>query len=132
MKTTLEKYRELQQRDIAAKTKEEFDAIEVEMAKLADEDPEGFEQAVLHRMRETLSDAKKLKIKEQMKAVSDIVSMSYIAKTYFCKTKSWLSQRINELNVNGKPVTFTSDEIDTLNYAFEDIGKKIGTFRVSC
>ncbi len=132
MKTTFEKYKELQKRDIAAKTKEEFDAVSMEMEQLANEDPEGFEAAVLQRMRETLTEAKKIKIKEQMKSVSEIVSMSYIAKNYFGKTKSWLSQRINELNVNGKPATFTPDEIDTLNFAFKDIANKLDAFHVSC
>jgi hypothetical protein len=42
--------------------------------------------------RSTLHKAKSLKIKEQMHEMSEIVSMSYIAKTYFNKTKSWLSQ----------------------------------------
>ncbi len=61
--TTYEKYKNLQQRDIAAKTQEEFDAVETEMAKLADENPEEFEDAVLRRMKETLDNAKQLKYK---------------------------------------------------------------------
>jgi hypothetical protein len=85
---------------------------------------------ILESARLTLHKAKRLKIKEQMHEVSEIVSMSYIAKTYFNKTKSWLSQRINELNVNGKPAQFTQEELEILNAAFQDISKKTGAFRV--
>lgn len=56
--------------------------------------------------------------------------MSYIAKNYFNKTKSWLSQRINGNDVNGKPARFTPEEIDTLNKAFSDLSQKLGAFRV--
>jgi len=42
-----------------------------------------------------------------------------------------MSQRINELNANGKPARFTPEEIKTLNEAFKDISKKVGEFRIS-
>jgi hypothetical protein len=129
--TTQEKFEQLKNREMNAGTESEYREIQVAMEKLADADPEGFEQAVLASMRRTRQKAQNLRIKEQMEAVSEIISMSYIAKTYFNKTKSWLSQRINELNVNGKPASFTDEEIETLNYAFKDISKKIGAFSVS-
>ncbi len=129
--TTQEKFELLKQREMNARKDSEFEAIQVEMTRLADSDPVGFEQAVLASMRKTHTKAKELKIKEQMESISEIISMSYIARTYFNKTKSWLSQRINGLHVNGKPATFTDDELDTLNRAFKDISKKIGAFSVS-
>lgn len=129
--TTFEKYKELQKREINARSNEEIDAIRKEMTKLADDDPRGFEEAVILSARRTLEDARQLKVKEQLKAMSEIVSMSYIAKNYFNKTKSWLSQRINELNVNGKPAKFTQEEIDILNAAFKDLSEKIGAVHVS-
>ena len=128
---TQEKFELLKQREMNARKDSEFEAIQVEMTRLADSDPVGFEQAVLASMRQTHTKAKELKIKEQMESISEIISMSYIARTYFNKTKSWLSQRINGLHVNGKPATFTDDELDTLNRAFKDISKKIGAFSVS-
>ncbi len=73
-----------------------------------------------------------LDVRTQMKEILPIVSVSYIAKTYFNRSASWFYQRLNGNFVHGKQVVFTSNEIDTLNYAFEDIAKKLGTFRVSC
>ena len=95
-------------------------------------DPEGFEFAFLNRARGTASAAKQLRVKEQLADMERIVSMSYIAETYFNKTKSWLSQRINNSIVNGKQAEFKPEEIDILNFAFQDIAKKIGAFNVSC
>ena len=43
-----------------------------------------------------------LSIKEQVKEISEIVSLKYIAKNYFGKSAAWLSQRINGSPVRGK------------------------------
>lgn len=130
--TTREKFEELKELDMKAKSDAEREKINVELEQLADNDPEGFETAVMASARQTLADVKALKLKEQMSHIKDIISMNYIAKTYFNKSKSWLSQRINELDVNGKPAKFDQEEIDTLNFAFKDISNKIGSFRISC
>ena len=130
--TTQEKYEELKNRQIYAKNDAEYETATIEMEKLADKDPEGFETAVMASARQTLEDAKALKVKEQISQVADIISMTYIAKTYFNKSKSWLSQRINELDINGKPAKFLPEEIDTFNYAIKDISLKSGMVRISC
>lgn len=70
-------------------------------------------------------------IREQLKEVSQIVSMGYIAETYFNKKKQWIYQRINGNIVNGRPVSFKQEEITQLNKALKDISKKIGSVSVS-
>lgn len=50
---------------------------------------------------------------EQLNKISNIVSLSYIAKRYFGKSKSWFSQRMQGHLVNGKEAGFTPDEIQT-------------------
>ena len=74
---------------------------------------------------------KEVDIKTQLKEASEIVSLSYIAKTYFGKKKEWLYQRINGNIINGKPAAFTEDQKKQLNAAFRDISKKIGSVTVS-
>jgi len=130
--TTKEKFEELKMRDINAKSDVERDKLHIELEKLADEDPEGFEKSVIDSAKKTLSDIKELKIKEQINQISEMISMAYISKNYFNKSKSWMSQRINELDVNGKPAKFTSDEVEKLNFAIQDISAKLGTVRISC
>jgi len=129
--TTKEKFEQLKELELKAITKKELYSIQFEFDRLAASDPDGFEDAFIESAKQTLKAAKQLKIKEQIKEMQEIVSMSFIAKTYFRKTKSWMSQRINELNVNGKPAQFTPEEIKTLNEAFKDISKKIGEFHIS-
>jgi predicted Zn-dependent peptidase len=130
--TTKEKFEQLKALDIRAKSDAKRAALDIQFETLAKEDPAGFENAVMESAQKTLNDAKVLKIKEQISKISDIISMTYIAEKYFNKTNSWLSQRINEHEVNGKPAKFTPEEIDTLNFAFQDIATKIGAFRISC
>jgi hypothetical protein len=128
--TAKEKFEQLKNLDIQAKSDIERDRIGVDLERMYEEDPEGFEQVVKESMQQTLREARELRVKEQLAQVSEIISMSYIAKTYFNKSKSWLSQRINELDVNGKPAQFMPEEIDTLNFAFKDISKKISTVSI--
>ncbi len=72
-----------------------------------------------------------ISIKMQLQEVSEIISLSYLAKKYFGKTKAWLYQRVNGNIVNGKPCKFTPEELNTLNEALQDISKKIGSLNIS-
>ena len=66
-----------------------------------------------------------LKVLVDLADVTEIVSISYIAKKYFNKSRAWLAQRINGNIVNGKPAQFSSDELKTLKTALEDISLKM-------
>ncbi len=82
----------------------------------------------------TLAKVEQLKediVKYQMGNVSNYLSMSYIAKQYFGKTRAWLYQRINGHSVNGKPCRFTEEEKATFNRALQDISKEIGSLHIA-
>ncbi len=66
-----------------------------------------------------------INVKEKLADVQEALSVSYIAKHYFGKDKSWLYQRINGTLVNGKPAAFTTQELTLLSDALRDIGSKI-------
>lgn len=57
--------------------------------------------------------------------IKDIVSMSYISKKYFGKTRTWFYQKLNGNLVNGKPARFTGEERIKLKFALEDIARKL-------
>lgn len=84
-------------------------------------------------MREIMAErrnARKVKrtdidMKEKLAGIQDIISLSYIAKHYFNKDKSWLYQRINGTVVNGKLAAFTDQELALFSDALRDIGSKI-------
>ena len=96
-----------------------------------DTDAEGVAKAVLAQITETNERAKEAIIKDQIKDILPVISLSYIAKEYFGKTKEWLYQRVNGNIVNGKPAKFTDEEKQTLNFALKDIAKKLMKISVS-
>lgn len=73
----------------------------------------------------------KVNLAEQLKEVSEIISLSYIAKTYFNRTRTWLYQKINQNVIHGKACKFTDEELKTLQFALDDIKNKIGSIKVS-
>ncbi|WP_019541302.1 DUF5053 domain-containing protein [Proteiniphilum acetatigenes] len=61
----------------------------------------------------------KLKNLVGLDEITKIVSITYIAETYFKKSRSWLGHRIN-----GKPAGFSLSELKTLKNALENISNK--------
>lgn len=121
----------LKERYSQATTKAEFAEIDREMEILASEDNDGFSRAMVELASETAERGDELVLREQLKEVIPIVSLAYVAKTYFNKTRQWLYQRINGSLVNGKPARFTPEEIETLNNALKDIGNRLSSINVS-
>lgn len=62
---------------------------------------------------------------ERLGEITDMVSMAYIAKTYFKKSRSWLAHKLNGNIVNGKPSQFTEEELKTLRFAINDMASKL-------
>lgn len=71
-----------------------------------------------------------LTVRQQLADISGFISLSYIAKNYFGKSKQWLNNKINGCIVNGKPSKFTEDEKERLNHALNDLSKKLGSIRI--
>ena len=67
---------------------------------------------------------------ETVKGISSMISFKYIAETYFKKSKSWFSQRLNGNVVHGRVCCFNDDELHTLRFALQDISKKIGSLSI--
>jgi len=73
---------------------------------------------------------KEVNLRLQLSEISEVISIAYIAKNYFNKSRAWLHQRINGNIVNGKPARFTDNEMDTLNFALQDISKRIASLHL--
>jgi hypothetical protein len=110
-------------KEIAAQytSSEEVALIQEYMNKCAEEIGRELDDAIAYSRRV-------LTVKEQLKEVSEIVSMKYIAEHYFNKSAAWLSQRINGTAVRGQVYGLKEKDIETLNYALHDIGQKLGSF----
>jgi hypothetical protein len=79
---------------------------------------------------EVIKKAESTLIKLQLKDINEIISLSYVAKKYFKKDRSWLHQKINGNLKNGKPAKFTDKEIEIFNFAIQDISKKLGSIAI--
>lgn len=96
-------------------------------------DPDKKKQ-ILKEFRESLDnkgkEIKGIAVRKQLEDISDMISLSYLARHYFNKSRQWLNQRMNENIVNGKPARFTPEQINILNNALKDISHKIGSLNV--
>ena len=99
--------------------------ISEELQRMSDKNPEAYAKAFENSLKDAVKKADQLILKEKLKSIAPAVSLSYIAKKYFGKTRHWLYQRINGSTVNGKPAKFTNDELKKLNDAFHDLGSEL-------
>jgi hypothetical protein len=118
-----------------SKVKEQTDHIHKHFASEDDKkEIEAFLQSELSGISEQTKDlikrAESTLIRMQLKEISEFISLSYVAKMYFKKDRSWLHQKINGNVKNGKPAKFTNSEIETFNFALQDISKKIGSIAI--
>lgn len=111
----------LKSRYMEAKTDSERESVFDEIRAEIDTDAKAVAQATLEQLRETNARIDEDIIREKIKNILPVISLSYIAKTYFGKTKSWMYQRVNGNLVNGKPAKFTDEEKEILNSALKDI-----------
>lgn len=64
-------------------------------------------------------------IRAKLGEIPEAISLSYVAKKYFGKSRNWLYQRLNGNLVNGKPASFTPAEHQKFVAALEDISDMI-------
>ncbi len=84
-------------------------------------------RAVIDGVKANNEELKARRIREKLGNVSEAISMSYVAKNYFGKTKTWLYQRLNGNKVNGKEACFTESEARQLQDALHDLGHRLSS-----
>ena len=115
----------------AAQTEEEKDEVRRQMNILKSIDPKAFAVAVGYMAKNTEQKVKELTMAEKLGEITDKVSMAYIAKAYFGKSRSWLAQKMNGNIVNGKTSQFSPDELAILRTALQDMSKKFGALSLA-
>ena len=80
---------------------------------------------ILKVVDEDLEVLKAEKIRSAMGELGSAISFAYIAKHYFGKSQSWLTQRLNGSKVNGKIARFNKSELIQLQNAIHDLGRKL-------
>lgn len=115
----------LKSRYVNAKTEAEREEVISEIKRCCDKDPEGVASAAIEQVKETIDRIETTIVRQQMESILPFISLSYMAKKYFNKSRQWLYQRINGSTVNGKMARFTRQEIEILNHALKDMGHKL-------
>lgn len=116
-----EVYKDLEQslKNRTEKEQEDFNrSLENKYKNMSPEEIEASMQDIGSRVNE-------LKSLVGLEEVTKIVSITYIAETYFNRSRSWLGHRINGNIINGKPARFSPSELATLKNALEDISNKM-------
>lgn len=124
-----EKYLKLKREYLTARGTDKKNQIFSELSTMMQDFPNIVAEAEAEEEEWVMRQAEKekkqgLAVKDKLEPIADILPGAYIAKTYFGKSGSWFSQRLNCLSINGKIVKFTDDEISTLEKALHDIGQK--------
>ena len=89
-----------------------------------------FMESWLCEMEADNEDIKKEALRKQMdEKLYKLTPWSYIAKEYFGKSVSWLTQRVNGYPVRGRVYTLNEKQKQTLNRALSEIGEFIGSYR---
>ena len=108
--------------------------IEIKNKFTSKEDANIIADFILNGYREVNEELKEIEheisVRKQLEEVKDVISLSYIAKKYFGKSRQWLNNRINGCIVNGKPCKFSEEEKERLNYALSDISNLLGSIRI--
>lgn len=113
----LETLREEYRKATNPQKKEEFKAM---IKQLIKEQTQDEMISSIEAIDDRISDLKRI---VELGDIVDMVSMSYIAKRYFNKSRSWLYQRLNGNVIHGKPAQLTEAERKTLAYALEDMSR---------
>ena len=121
---------QLKSRYVNASSEKEREEVRDAIRHACNENPIRVAEIAVEQLKDTIERIDSILIRQQMEEILPFVSLAYIAKTYFKKSRQWLYQRINGLSVNGKPAQFTHEELDTLNFALKDMGQKLSATHI--
>lgn len=79
----------------------------------------------LKKRRMEIVNRRDVDVRGEMGELMQALNMSYIAREFFHKDRSWLAQRLNGNIVNGKPSAFTGEELETFRSALVDIQNRL-------
>ena len=86
----------------------------------------------LNELAADVEDIKQEALRQQLTDEAyKLIPWSYIAKNYFGKSLSWLTQRVNGHPVRGRVYTLNAEQKATLNRALSEVGTLIGSYRIA-
>ena len=122
MKTKLDA---LRAQYVEATTEAAREKIFEEIRAMIDADAVAMAEAASAQAREIVEDAENIIARDALRDVLPAISVAYIARQYFGRSRAWLTQRINGDKINGKPATFTPEELQTMRAALRDLSGRL-------
>lgn len=122
---TKEEYLEMEDALIASSDPEEKSRLFNALLEFAETGGEEFVEAYREGLDRALLKCDQIILRQNLEFILKSMNLTYIAKEYFGKSHSWLSQRINGNLVNGKPAKFTVEEVKIFKDALADICQRI-------
>lgn len=110
---------------INAKDDKEIRDIAASSGHVAKEEKIAALKTIYANMGKVVDDARKDAFRKRLGNVPDAVSLSYIAREYFGKSRSWLMQKVNNNTVHGSVSRFTDSELAQFKGALMDISHKL-------
>jgi hypothetical protein len=108
---------------------DELDTLLNNFPALSPEQEKLFGDTLNERTEQAIVNAKKIvshvKLALKINPVTDYVSISYISRRFFGKSRSWLHNRLQGYKNNGKPDTLSAEDINTLQNALLTISDEI-------
>jgi hypothetical protein len=108
---------------------DELDTLLNNFPALSPEQEKLFGDALNERTEQAIVTAGKVvnraRLMLKIKPVTDYVSISYISRRFFGKSRSWLHNRLQGYRNNGKPDTLSTEDINTLQNALFTISDEI-------
>ena len=95
------------------------------MDSMSEDERKAFADSTREGLRAIKDELQDVKLALELGDVANAISLSYIAKAYFGKSKNWLYQRLNGNKVNGTPAQFTEEERKRFAEALLDLSKRI-------
>lgn len=121
MLADFEKYKNMSPKERAIFQEERARKMEA----MSDDDKAAFRKSTHKGLEAIQEELQNVKLALELGDVANAISLSYIAKAYFGKSKNWLYQRLNGNKVNGKPAQFTEEERKQFAEALRDLSRRI-------
>lgn len=121
MRADFEKFKSMSPEERAAFQDERTRKVEA----LPEDEQAAFIKATHQGLVAIKDELQDIKLTLELGDVANALSLSYIAKAYFGKSKNWLYQRLNGYKVNGKPAQFTEEERKRFAEALLDLSRQI-------
>lgn len=106
-------------------SQEEKEQIIKRTTELIEENEDEVAEAMEDGLKKHILIQNTILVRQALAPIRELLVMKVIAREYFHRSNSWMTQRLNGNIHNGKPATFSDAEVKIFKSALEDISQMI-------